>query len=145
MILMNLAYSLSAYPMGRISDQFDRRIFLFLGGSVLICANLLLAFSTTTWSVALGVALWGLHMGIIQGLFASMVAERAPIHLKGTAFGAFHLVSGLGVIIGGPTSGYLWQHYGAEFSFLAEVAAVCLALIFAIFLPKYKEKSSFSS
>ncbi len=141
MILMNLAYSASAYPMGKVSDGFDRRIFLFLGGGVLICANLLLAFSSTTVSVASGVALWGLHMGIVQGLFASMVAERTPAHLKGTAFGAFHLVSGLAAIIGVPTSGYLWQHYGAEYSFLAEVAAVCLALIFAIFLPKYKEKS----
>ena len=145
MILMNLAYSASAYPMGRTSDRFDRRIFLFLGGGVLICANLLLAFSSTTASVALGVVLWGAHMGIIQGLFASMVAERTPAHLKGTAFGAFHLVSGLAAIIGVPTSGYLWQHYGAEYSFLAEVAAVCISLIFATFLPKYKEKSSFNS
>jgi MFS family permease len=145
MILMNLVYSSSAYPMGRVSDKFDRRIFLFLGGSVLIGANLLLAFSTTTLSVALGVALWGLHMGIVQGLFASMIAERAPAHLKGTAFGAFHLVSGLAAIIGVPTSGYIWQNYGAEYSFLAEVCAVGIALIFAIFLPKYKEKSSYAS
>ncbi len=142
MILMNLVYSSSAYPMGKISDKFDRRIFLFVGGIVLICANLLLAFSTTTLSVSLGVALWGLHMGIVQGLFASMIAERAPSHLKGTAFGAFHLVSGLAAIIGVPTSGYIWQNYGAEYSFLAEVAAVTLSLVFAIFLPKYKEKSS---
>lgn len=142
MILMNLVYSSSAYPMGKISDKFDRRIFLFVGGTVLICANLLLAFSTTTISVSCGVALWGLHMGIVQGLFASMIAERAPAHLKGTAFGAFHLVSGLAAIIGVPTSGYIWQNYGAEYSFLAEVAAVALSLIFAIFLPKYKEKSS---
>ncbi|MCY1460076.1 major facilitator superfamily (MFS) antibiotic efflux pump [compost metagenome] len=81
MVAMNLVYALSAYPFGKLSDRVNHRSLLALGLTVLLAADLVLA-TNDHWSVVLvGVALWGMHMGITQGLLATMVADTAPVDL----------------------------------------------------------------
>ena len=117
MVAMNLVYSLSAYPMGRLSDNMDHRKMLALGLGVLIAADLVLA-SSSHWAVVLvGVGLWGLHMGMTQGLLATMIADTAPADLRGTAYGLFNLVSGIAMLLASVIAGLLWDLYGAEVTF----------------------------
>ena len=91
---MSLVYSLSAYPFGKLSDRMSHRALLSIGLLILIAADLVLASNSHWVSVLLGVSLWGLHMGMTQGLLATMVADAAPDHLRGTAFGFFNLIAG---------------------------------------------------
>jgi MFS family permease len=85
LVAMNLVYSLSAYPFGWLSDRISHTWLLALGLVALIAADLVLA-TNDHWGVVLaGVTLWGLHMGITQGLLATMVADTAPADLRGTA------------------------------------------------------------
>lgn len=87
MVAMNLVYAVSAYPFGKLSDRMSHSKLLALGLIVLIAADLVLAINDH-WAVVLaGVALWGVHMGITQGLLATMVADTAPADLRGTAYG----------------------------------------------------------
>jgi len=79
----------------------------------------------------LGVILWGIHMGMTQGLLAAMVARAAPVDLRGTAYGLFNLVCGLTVLIASTLAGFLWDRIGPSFTFLAGAAFAGLAL-FAI-------------
>ena len=128
MVAMNVVYALSAYPFGKLSDRMPHKTLLALGLAVLIVADLVLA-SSTHWSVLLaGVALWGVHMGMTQGLLATMVAEVAPADLRGTAFGFFNLVSGVALFIASVVAGLVWDGLGASWTFVAGALFCVLAL-----------------
>ncbi|MDO4231885.1 MAG: MFS transporter, partial [Lautropia sp.] len=98
MVAMNVVYSATAYPFGRLSDRMSHRRLLALGLVVLIAADLVLASSSHWVAVMAGVMLWGMHMGMTQGLLATMVAATAPADLRGTAFGFFNLMTGLAML-----------------------------------------------
>lgn len=128
MVAMNLIYACSAYPFGKLSDRISHTRLLMLGLAVLIAADLVLA-SQDHWSVLLaGVALWGIHMGITQGLLAAMVAHAAPADLRGTAFGFFNLMSGIAMFLASVLAGLLWDQFGASFTFYCGAAFSVLAL-----------------
>jgi len=125
MVAMNVVYAVSAYPFGKFSDQCSRGDLLAWGLLVLIAADLVLA-NVTHWRIAiLGVALWGVHMGMTQGLLAKMVADTTPADLRGTAYGLFNLVSGIAMLIASVLAGFLWDTLGAAVTFYAG-AIFCL-------------------
>ncbi len=96
---------------------------------MLIAADLELAASTH-WGVLLaGVMLWGIHMGMTQGLLAAMVAATAPADLRGSAFGLFNLVCGLAMLLASLLAGLLWDHLGPAFTFYAGAACCLLTLL----------------
>lgn len=128
MVAMNLVYAVSAYPFGRLSDRMSHTRLLALGLLVLIAADLVLALGSH-WSIVLsGVALWGMHMGMTQGLLATMIAHAAPVDLRGTAYGFFNLVSGIAMLFASVLAGLLWDRLGASFTFYAGAAFCLLAL-----------------
>jgi len=137
MVAMSLAYSLSAYPAGRLSDRLDRRLLLALGMTLLIAADLVLALGQSVRSVFLGVAVWGLHMGFTQGILAAMVSETAPSSLRGTAFGVFNLACGLCVLLASALAGWLWDRFGASTTFLAGTALVSVPLLLCWYAPRH--------
>ena len=128
MIAMNLVYSLTATPAGSLSDRVDRRLVLASGLAVLVVADLVLARFASVAGVLIGAGLWGLHMGLSEGLFAAMVADTAPARLRGTAFGLFHLVAGVALFLASFVAGLLWQHVGSAATFVCGAAFSCLAL-----------------
>ena len=130
MVTMNVAYALSAYPVGRLADALGRRIPLAVGLALLIASDLVLGGRASPAFVFVGTALWGLHMGFTQGVFAAMVADVAPARLRGTAFGVFNLASGIALWVSSAVAGVLWDHYGAPATFFtgASLSVVPLAL-----------------
>jgi MFS family permease len=127
LVVMNVAYALSAYPAGALSDRIGRRGVLLSGVGLLILANVVLAFAGTLPWVAVGTAIWGLHMGFTQGLLATLVADTAPEDLRGTAFGAFNFVSGIAMLLASVIAGALWDGYGPRMTFLAGAAVTSVA------------------
>jgi MFS family permease len=128
-IAMNAVYAVAAYPFGRLSDRMSHTRLLALGLGVLIGADAALAWSNHWAWVWLGISLWGLHMGITQGLLARMVADTAPADLRGTAYGFFNLLSGLAMLAASVLAGLLWDHYGASLTFVAGAVLSGLALL----------------
>jgi len=128
MVVMSLVYAASAYPFGRLSDRMSHDKLLALGLVALIAADLVLASGSGWPTLLLGVALWGLHMGMTQGLLAAMVADTAPADLRGTAYGFFNLVSGLAMLVASVVAGLLWDRLGASSTFLAGAAFGAVAL-----------------
>lgn len=131
LVVMNLVYALSAYPAGMLSDRLDRRVVLAVGFVILIIADLLLAAATTLALVFAGIALWGLHMGLTQGLLAALVADAVPANARGSAFGVFHLVSGIALLLASLIAGALWEALGPGATFLAGAVFTSLGLISA--------------
>lgn len=140
MVAMNLVYAASAYPFGWLSDRVSHSRLLVAGLLVLILADAVLAVSTDWVSLLIGVALWGVHMGMTQGLLATMVADTAPADLRGTAFGLFNLVSGVAMLVASVVAGWLWETQGASFTFVGGAVFAVLALLFLSLRPSDDNK-----
>jgi len=132
LVVMNVVYALAAYPMGRLADRMSHMALLGAGLVVLIAADLVLAWAQGLAAVALGVALWGLHLGMTQGLLATMVADTAPAHLRGTAFGFFNLASGIAMLVASVLAGLLWDQLGAGMTFYAGAIFSSAALLMLV-------------
>ncbi|MCM2253204.1 MAG: MFS transporter [Ramlibacter sp.] len=128
LIAMNAVYAVGAYPFGKLSDRMSHRALLAWGLALLVAADLLLAAGAAGPLLWGGIALWGLHMAITQGLLAAMVAQAAPADLRGTAFGFFNLMSGLALLLASALAGLLWDRWGASVAFLAGAGFSAAAL-----------------
>jgi MFS family permease len=128
LITMNLVYSITSAPAGSLSDSWGRKRLLAAGLVVLAAADAVLAFAPSLPGVALGVGLWGLHMGLTQGLLSALVADTAPARLRGTAFGLFNLATGITLLLASVLAGELWDRVGAKATFLAGGGFAVLAL-----------------
>lgn len=128
LVAMNLVYALSAYPLGRLADRMSHQALLVAGLAVLIVSDLVLALAGGLATLAIGVMLWGLHMGMTQGLLAAMVADTAPPDLRGTAFGFFNLASGIAMLIASVLAGLLWDKLGAATTFYGGAVFSVIAL-----------------
>jgi MFS family permease len=129
LIALNLVFSAGAYPLGKLSDSVSHTRLLVAGMVVLIVADGLLAWSNHGTVFWLGIALWGLHMALTQGLLATMVADTAPANLRGTAFGMFNLVCGVSMLVASGLAGWLWDRLGAPSTFVAGMVYGALALL----------------
>lgn len=132
LVLMNVVYAAAAYPAGRLADRMDRRVLLAAGLISLIAADALLAVGGGLIIIAGGVALWGLHMALTQGLLATMVATSAPGRLRGSAFGLFNLAGGVSMLAASALAGFLWDTAGPSRTFYAAGSIATLALVFAV-------------
>ncbi len=134
LVVMNVVYALSAWPAGAHSDRVGRYALLACGFAVLVGADLALALAGGVAAVALGVALWGLHMGLTQGILASLIADTAPADLRGTAFGLFNFVTGIATLAASLVAGALWDVAGAAATFLSGAVFTALSLTFLPFV-----------
>lgn len=129
LMVMNIIYALFAYPVGAVSDKFSARTLLLLGLGFLMIADIFLALATSLWLVFAGAALWGLHMAFSQGLLAKLIADNSPQELRASAFGIFHLLSGLTLFLASAIAGLLWSSLGAPATFIAGAVFTLLAII----------------
>ena len=128
LVVMNLVYAASAYPLGVLSDRISRKVMLAAGIGLLIAADVVLALAHNAWAVGAGALLWGLHMGATQGLLAAIVADAAPADLRGTAFGVFNLMSGVALFAASVIAGALWTVFSPAMTFYAGAAFAAVAL-----------------
>ncbi len=126
---MNLIYALSAWPVGVLSDRIGRIGLLLCGLGLLIVADLVLALAPGLTGIAVGVLIWGLHMGFTQGLLAALVAETVPEELRGTAFGMFNLVTGVALLLASLLAGALWEAHGPAATFMAGAAFAAVSAL----------------
>jgi len=129
MVAMGLVYALTAYPFGKLSDRVSHRKMLAIGLAVLVAADLVIASAQGWATMLIGVTLWGVHMGMTQGLLAAMVADTAPADLRGTAFGFFNLVSGVALLVASVIAGLLWDRLGASWTFYAGAGFSVVAMV----------------
>ena len=127
--VMSLVYAASAYPAGRLQDRIGARPLLLCGLLVLIAADLVLAFGSTLVAIFLGIGMWGLHMGLTQGVLAALISATAPDRLRGTGFGLFGLITGLASLLASVLAGLLWDSIGAQATFLAGAAFAAAAFV----------------
>lgn len=128
MIVMNVVYALCAWPAGALSDRIGKMGLLCAGIAALILADGVLAFAHGLPMLFAGVALWGLHMGLTQGIITAFVADQAPADLRGTAFGLHNLATGGALLLASVLAGALWAAFGPVATFITGAALSALSL-----------------
>lgn len=137
LVVMNLVYSLGAYPAGRLSDHVSANALLSAGMVALILADLTLALTSGLAGAFVGIVLWGVHMALTQGLFAKLVADYSPSTLRGSAYGVFNLATGIGLLFASIIAGLVWDRLGAGATFLCGAAFCLIALVLVQVLAKH--------
>lgn len=135
LVLMSFAFTLTAYPVGWWADRVSRRALLATGVALLVVADLVFAFVPGRMGAVVGVLLWGVHLGFTQGLMATMLSDAAPKALRGTAFGVFHLLGGVALLIASLAAGAIWQWQGASTMFIVAAMVATLAAAAARWTP----------
>ena len=138
LVVMYLAYSMTAYPFGVLADHFDRRLQLGIGTVILIGADVVLANASAVWATALGAALWGLQLGATQGLFGVIIADAAPGRLRGTAFGIYDVAIGIATFVASAAAGALWTVGGPVVAFSISACVAAAAALMLLFRPLSK-------
>ncbi len=134
LVVMSVVYTLTAYPAGRLSDRVSRSTVLAIGMAVLVLADIALALADGYALLFAGIALWGLHLGLTQGILASLIADVAPDAYRGTAFGVFNLLSGAGLLLASGGAGWLWDRHGAPAAFWAGAVVAVVGMVAALAL-----------
>lgn len=132
LVVMNVVYMLGAYPAGALSDHAPAKTMLLAGVATLVAADLALAFAPGLVGAFAGVALWGLHMALTQGLFAKLVAQHAPQELRGSAFGVFNLLTGLALLAASVIAGMAWDSAGSQATFLIGASLAIMSALAAL-------------
>jgi MFS family permease len=127
--VMSIVFAVTAYPAGRLQDRYGAKPLLVAGLGVLIAADVFLAFGEGLPAIFLGIGLWGLHMGLTQGVLSALVAQAAPARLRGTAFGLFGLVTGAATLVASIAAGILWEAIAPEATFVTGAGLAALALL----------------
>jgi MFS family permease len=135
LVVFNLAFFALAYPAGALSDRMSPRAILIAGMAVLVAADLVLAQPLGLPGLGIGVALWGAHMALTQGIFARLIADSAPPHLRATSFGAFYFVSGIATLLASLGAGLIWDRHGAHATFIAGAGLAAVAMAMLSLLP----------
>lgn len=136
LVVFSLGFLVLAYPAGALSDRLPPRLILMAGMGVLIGGNLVLARDLGLAGLIVGVLLWGAHMAMTQGIFARMIADSAPEHLRATSFGAFYFVTGIATLLASLGAGLLWDRSGSSATFIASAAIAAIALAMVTLLPE---------
>jgi MFS family permease len=135
LVVMNLV-SVPLTPLAGIwSDRVGRNRVIGIGFFLLILSHAAMALAWEPWLVWIGAALWGLHLACTQGIFSALVADHAPAHLRGTAFGVFNLAAGIAIFAGSAAMGLAWDGLGPATAF-ALAAGVNVAGLALFLLPR---------
>lgn len=133
LVVMNITYALSAYPAGHLSDKLGRKALLLTSFALYALVYAGLAFANDAWHVWTLLALYGLYLGFSQGTLLSIVADRVPKDLRGTAFGLLSFSVGLGLLPASLLAGWLWDSVSPQATFMTGAVFSILALLIFAF------------
>lgn len=134
-LTFNLVYSLAAVPAGMAADRFGRKRIILLG--FLLFSGLYYGFGAmeTPGAIWLLFILYGLFMGLTEGIQKAFLATIIPAEFKATAFGAYATFVGLAAFPASLIAGWLWDHVSPAATFYYGSATAGLAaLLFAVLM-----------
>jgi MFS family permease len=143
MMVFNVSWSLSSYPVGLIADKMNRYWLLCLGMGTLILADLVLATANGLWAFYLGIMLWGIQYGTTQNIFLSLISEVVPENLRGTGLGVYWITCAVTTLICDTVMGHLADSYGSlRAAFFTSGFVSVLGLMSLIVIMGYKIRST---
>ncbi len=128
-LVYNVFYASSAYPSGNFSDKVGRTPVLVSAFVLFAVVNIGFAYVTNTTYLWFLFALYGLFIGLTDGVLKAFVSDLALKENQGEAFGLYHTVIGFSTIVGNITAGFIWQKYGSFLPFIISAVLILTASI----------------
>ena len=126
----SLAKMLIALPAGILSDRLGRVPLLLGGWSARVAVLLALAFlqpgAVGVWVLFVA---YSATLAVTEPAERSLIGDHAADRERGTAFGLYHLASGLLVLPGAVLFGALWQELGSAVAFAAAAVVTAVAAV----------------
>ncbi|MDR2417393.1 MAG: MFS transporter [Holosporales bacterium] len=130
-MFISLGQILLSFPVGLYADKFGKNILIKICIVFMIVANISFIFIDSIIGVYLGAFLWGGQMTAIQGLFLSLISEKANQHIRATAIGIYYCVVGIAFLLSSIIAGRIWIHFGGKYAFIYSLSVSCVALVAA--------------
>lgn len=131
---LNFISAFVSYPAGKLSDRVSRRKLILAGWILYALVYVGFAYAQTEWHIWVLFLVYGGFFGLTEGAEKALVADLVPAEMRGTAYGLYNGVLGIGLLPASLIAGVLWQNYGAQAPFLfggamALVAALLISRI----------------
>jgi MFS family permease len=104
-------------PGGILSDRIGRKKVIVTGWIIYALVYAGFSVATQHWHAWALFAVYGIYFGLTEGVEKALVADFAPMHLRGSAFGLYHLTVGIGALPASLLFGLVWQKFGAAAAF----------------------------
>lgn len=117
---INVSHTLVGIPVGILSDKIGKEKTLLLGYCIFVISSLLMLLLdgrngvpilTNIIDAYTLAAVFGLYIGISETLQRAIIPRYVSSELRGTAYGLYNLVVGVGFFISNIVFGYLWDRY----------------------------------
>jgi len=133
-IVLNFTKTITNIPGGGLADRWGRKKVIIIGWVVYSLIYAGFAAAGAIWHAWALFALYGIYFGMTEGAERALVSDLAPDHIRGTAYGFFHLSVGLAAFPASALFGYLWDKVGVEIAFGTGAGFATLAAILMAFL-----------
>lgn len=131
--LYNIVYALISYPAGDLSDKIGR--WWVLGAGWLIYAVVYAGMGTAKGALLWVLfAIYGVYIGLTDGVSKALVGDFSPKTAKGTAMGLYYMVTGFATLAASGLMGIIWSAYGARTAFLTEAGLAAFAVLIIPFV-----------
>ncbi len=139
-LVFNLVYSLSAIPAGIAADRFGKKRIIFWGFVLFSALYWGFAKATEPKSIWVLFGLYGLFMGLTEGIQKAFLTTIIPADFKATAFGVFNTVVGIATLPASLIGGWLWDKVSPSATFyFGAITAAFSALLFIGFATFVKQ------
>jgi MFS family permease len=127
---------------GVLSDRFGRRSLISVGW--LYYAGIYLLFAATdSGAILIAVFLsYGIYFGLTEGVEKAWIADLAPAHARGTAFGYYNAALGIGTLLASVVFGLIWSRVSADAAFITGAALAALATVLLYFLFSFSDETN---
>lgn len=134
LVLFNVTYAMTSLPAGMLSDRFGRKRIISFGWLIYVLVYLGFALTSSLWQVWLLFAIYGIYYGLVEGVARAFVADLVPVEKRGAAYGIYHGVVGITLLLASLTAGWLWDEvspqapffFGAGLAFLSMIGIMTL-------------------
>jgi MFS family permease len=133
---LHVVKAATSVPGGWVSDRIGRKPLLVAGWMIYAATYAGFAFAGSALSIWILFAVYGLFFGLTEGVEKALISDLAPADLKGSAFGLYNFIIGVGAFLASIVFGGLWQRFGEATAFGAgAVFAILAALLMLLLRP----------
>jgi MFS family permease len=131
-----------ATPGGMLSDRLGRRTVIASGWLLYAVVYAGFAWSRSSEALIIWFFAYGLYYALTEGAERALMADLAPPALRGTVFGLYNAVLGIGSLVASVVFGVIWESFGAPIAFTtgAALALLSTALLFLLVFPRRTPK-----
>jgi MFS family permease len=131
----SMAKMLIAMPAGILSDRIGRLPLLLGGWTLRVLVLLLLAFAGPgklgVWAMFIA---YSATLAVTEPAERSVIGDHAAAEQRGTAFGLYHLASGLLALPGAVLFGLIWERFGSTTAFAVSALVTAAAAVLMLSL-----------